>query len=577
MLERVAVAVLLSIVVSAGAGAQAPIPVSPGSQEGIVIVSGRCPTFHWAGVEGASSVDLAVFRLAEGERGAPIEKLLSLTLPGSASGWTPPMAQCLEPAGRYAWSVGTGGEWSEASFFEVSAGPTLAEIEEALALVRRAGGVAERARREERDLGGLPYPDTRQSSQPLVADPPVAHEMPELPTDTVFHSTAPGLSATPALTIDGQLHLGEDADFFRDGVAFLWTDADSTDSSGSVALGIAALRDSTGSNNTAVGHTALRANTTGSRNTAVGEDALLQNATGSDNSAFGEDALVLNADGFGNSAFGANALYLNIGGWENSALGFNALRYNSSGHGNSALGHEALHSNLSGQRNEAVGRRALESSTSGSFNTAVGTRALARMESGTGNIGIGYKAGFYVEGDASENIFIGNVGEYDDSNTMRIGTFTQHRTFIDGIRGKITGQNDAITVRVDSEGQLGTTSSSREVKQDIREIGGLSRRLLELQPVAFRYRQHVATSPETPVQFGLIAEDVAEVFPELVVYDNNNRPTSIKYHLLSSLLLNELQRQHRQLRLLILLAGTSLLVTAALRWIGPRKGRGDPA
>jgi hypothetical protein len=92
---------------------------------------------------------------------------------------------------------------------------------------------------------------------------------------------------------------------------------------------------------------------------------------------------------------------------------------------------------------------------------------------------------------------------------------------------------------------LGTVSSSREVKQDIREIGELSRRLLELRPVAFRYRQHAAVDPETPLQFGLLAEEVAEVLPELVVRDGEGRPETVKYHLLAALLLNELQREHR--------------------------------
>ena len=123
----------------------------------------------------------------------------------------------------------------------------------------------------------------------------------------------------------------------------------------------------------------------------------------------------------------------------------------------------------------------------------------------------------------------------------------QNRTFIAGIRGITTANADAINVLIDTAGQLGTVSSSREVKQDIREIGDLSRRLLELRPVAFRYRQHVATDPETPLQFGLLAEEVAEVMPELVVVDGEGRPETVKYHLLAALLLNELQRTEGEL------------------------------
>ena len=131
--------------------------------------------------------------------------------------------------------------------------------------------------------------------------------------------------------------------------------------------------------------------------------------------------------------------------------------------------------------------------------------------------------------------------EYEPSN-IRIGDM-QTKTFIAGIRGVTTDAADAISVLIDSNGQLGTVSSSRRFKEDIRDMGRESERLYSLRPVTFRYEQEFAAG-EKPIQFGLIAEEVAEVFPELVVYDDQGRPEAVKYRLLSTLLLNELKRMH---------------------------------
>ena len=136
MTMRVGV-VVLSILIGTGASAQGPTPVSPGSQVGVAVVSGRCPTFHWTTVDGAELVDLVVYRVQLEEAEGPPERVLTVTLPGTANGWTPSLGQCLEPGGRYAWSVGTGGEWSEASLFEVPAAPSVTEVEEAMAVLRR--------------------------------------------------------------------------------------------------------------------------------------------------------------------------------------------------------------------------------------------------------------------------------------------------------------------------------------------------------------------------------------------------------------------------------------------------------
>ena len=130
--------------------------------------------------------------------------------------------------------------------------------------------------------------------------------------------------------------------------------------------------------------------------------------------------------------------------------------------------------------------------------------------------------------------------------TIRVGTTSTHtRAFISGIRGVTTANANAVPVLVDSAGQLGTVSSSRRFKQDIVDMGDATSRLLELRPVRFRYKQE-QTMPdrsEVPMEYGLIAEEVAEVFPDLVVYDDEGKPFTVKYHILSSMLLNEMKEQ----------------------------------
>ena len=132
--------------------------------------------------------------------------------------------------------------------------------------------------------------------------------------------------------------------------------------------------------------------------------------------------------------------------------------------------------------------------------------------------------------------------------TIRIGTQTSgdnthhNRTFIAGISGiTVSGAG----VLVSTSGQLGVNTSTREHKQDVQDLEPFAERLLALRPVAFRYKEHATIDPSSPLEFGLIAEEVAEVLPELVLYGEDGRPLTVKYHLLSSLLLGELQDQHR--------------------------------
>lgn len=303
-------------------------------------------------------------------------------------------------------------------------------------------------------------------------------------------------------------------------------------------VGFWALHDTTtGSSNTALGTSALEDNVTGSRNTAVGRYALLANGA-DDNTAVGAGALGANSSGTSNTGLGSGALAASTTGGSNTAVGRSALTANTSGN-NSALGAYALASVSGGThgRNTAVGSTTMRYG-SGADNTAVGFEALF-FSSGDGNIAVGAGAGINLT-TGDDNIIVGHVGLAGDDGRIRIGTPAVHsETFIAGIRGVTTGNANAIPVLIDSSGQLGTASSSRDTKRDIQPLGDLTERLQDLRPVRFRYRRH---GPAGALQFGLIAEEVAEVLPELVVFDDEGRAETVKYHLLGSLLLGEVQR-----------------------------------
>ena len=309
------------------------------------------------------------------------------------------------------------------------------------------------------------------------------------------------------------------------------------------ASGYAALFSNTiGEGNTASGSLALFLNTSGSYNTASGYGALYSNTSGSGNTASGDSALLLNTTGSGNTACGGGGLASNTTGNDNTACGGSALFSNTTGKNNLAAGVHALRSNTTGSGNSACGRKALYSNTTGINNTACGNAALFYNTSGASNIALGAGAGIYLT-TGSQNIEIGNYGLPGDSATTRIGAL-QTRAFIAGIRGAVTGVANAIPVLIDSAGQLGTTFSSRRFKKDIRDMGDATARLLELRPVTFRYKQEqtLPGGQEVPPEYGLIAEEVAEIFPDLVVYDEEGQPLTVKYHLLSAILLNELKK-----------------------------------
>jgi hypothetical protein len=299
----------------------------------------------------------------------------------------------------------------------------------------------------------------------------------------------------------------------------------------------------TGLSNTALGRNTLTANTTGFSNVAVGQGAMEANTTGNFNTVVGAGALPANTTGFQNTAIGHVALAANTIGENNTALGFFALNDNTEGDANVAVGSAALAANTTGGANVALGTASLEANMTGGANVALGQGALADNTSGGLNIAIGFLAGSNLT-TGSNNIAIDHDGVAGESATTRIGD-SQTRAFIAGIRGVTTGVADGIAVLIDSTGQLGTISSSRRFKTDIHDMKDASSKILQLRPVTFHYKADI--DPSGTEQYGLIAEEVAEVMPELVAHDKSGQIESVKYHLLATLLLNEVQKQQKMI------------------------------
>lgn len=278
----------------------------------------------------------------------------------------------------------------------------------------------------------------------------------------------------------------------------------------------------------------------GNFNTFLGLNAGNFTMAGDLNSGFGRDALSANTTGSFNTATGAFALQLNTTGDDNTANGEAALNKNDSGFGNTGTGSLVLANNASGSFNTASGRLALFANETGDANTGLGANALANT-TGSNNIGIGLEGGADLT-TGSNNICIGTSGLAGESGTIRIGAGgRQSATFIAGIAGATSP--GGVAVFVTGTGKLGTVTSSRRVKEDIREIGEESDGLMRLRPVAFRYKPEI--DPTGLSQYGLIAEEVADVYPDLVVYDRDGKPETVRYHLVNALLLNEVQKQHR--------------------------------
>ena len=310
------------------------------------------------------------------------------------------------------------------------------------------------------------------------------------------------------------------------------------------AVGAGTLVMNTGNQNTATGVGALFNNINGNENTAAGAFALPNNTIGAENTALGASTLVSNTQGDSNTAVGVKALYNNTTGNSNTAVGRQALLNQIVGTGNTAMGVQASYAKTGGGFDTAIGAQALLSETTGDGNTGIGVQALSFLNTGRNNTALGYLAGAVLTtGDYNTYIGTRTFGVEGDSGTTRIGNSVFHtRAFIAGIRGVTTENNNAVPVVIDSDGQLGTISSSSRYKTDIKPIEKASESILALQPVSFRYKAHKDTTPN----FGLIAEEVARVNPDLVIYGADSKPYTVRYDAVNAMLLNEFLKEHRK-------------------------------
>jgi hypothetical protein len=302
----------------------------------------------------------------------------------------------------------------------------------------------------------------------------------------------------------------------------------------------ALLHLTTGTGNTALGWFSLDSVTTGSFNTGVGAGTLVLN-TGDQNTATGAAALLLNTTGSFNTANGTLALLSNTTGTQNTATGFVALYGNTTGNYNTANGTNALVNNTTGFQNTANGINTLHSNTTGSANTANGSNALF-SNTGNNNTALGFAAGDSLT-TGSNNIDIGNHGVAGESGIIRIGGGSQTATYIAGIAGQTVGAGGS-TCYVDNDGKLGVFLSARRYKENIQCMDDASAALFSLKPVTFRYKPEFDKSGTS--HFGLIAEEVAEVAPNLVTHDAKGQLSTVRYEAVNAMLLNEFLKEHKK-------------------------------
>jgi Chaperone of endosialidase len=260
-------------------------------------------------------------------------------------------------------------------------------------------------------------------------------------------------------------------------------------------------------------------------------------------SVFQGPNLFLHTSGSESVFLGLSAASLASRGSQDTAVGVLALSGNVTGDDNSAFGWATLVANNTGSLNTAVGAFSLANLAAGNENTAIGQQALHHTL-GSRNIGLGSFAGFNLT-SGNDNIDVGNTGVAGESNTIRIGT-AQTRAFLAGVRGVQTGMADALSVVIDSQGQLGMINSSAAAKREIRDLDDASSAVLKLRPVSFFYR-----NDEVGIrQYGLVAEEVASIFPELVQFSPSGAPETVRYQFLPPLILSELQKQSREIHAL---------------------------
>src|SRR6266567_4421283 len=238
-----------------------------------------------------------------------------------------------------------------------------------------------------------------------------------------------------------------------------------------------------------------------------------------------------------NNAVGAYALANNISGNSNTANGYAALYRNTTGDANTANGAHALLGNTTGGSNTATGAAALTNNTTGSANTANGQQAFNNNTSGSGNVALGVAAGSNATtGDSNVYIGAGMIDVAGESNACYIAS--------------IFGQTSAsgIPVLINASNKLGTTTSSKRFKEGIKPMDKASETILALKPVTFRYKKEI--DPAGTSQFGLVAEEVEKVNPDLVVRDREGKPYSVRYDQVNAMLLNEFLKEHRKVETL---------------------------
>ena len=313
---------------------------------------------------------------------------------------------------------------------------------------------------------------------------------------------------------------------------------------------------STGAGNTAIGSSAMTFNVSGSRNTGVGTFAL-NATTASDNTGIGYLSLASNTTGGGNTASGNYSLRANTLGSFNTASGMYALSHNSTGNYNSASGYLALNVNSTGIYNAAFGAAALQSSQTSNENTAMGTGALRfdttgnrnsatgftalyNNTTGSGNTAVGSGAGFALtSGSYNTYIGFGTAGRATDFFVTRIGVANPaSTTFIAGIGNSAIAGGLPVVVNA-ATGQIGFAASSERYKTDIHSLGPVSGKLAQLRPVSF----HLKTDPDSAIQYGLIAEEVDKVYPELVIRDARGNIQGVRYDELAPMLVKEMQKE----------------------------------
>jgi hypothetical protein len=335
---------------------------------------------------------------------------------------------------------------------------------------------------------------------------------------------------------NGNTAEGEDALFslttggFNTAVGYFSLRSDTTGNF-NTGVGAGTLLANTGGENTATGAGALLSNSTGAGNTANGAFALRSNTTGSFNTASGYHALLANTGGNFNTANGHQALASNTSGTGNTANGVNALVFNTTGDHNAAHGDSALYSNRTGFENTATGFQALFSNQTGIRNTAIGAHALQNNSTGDGNTALGLGAGFNITGNNNVCIGLGVVGQAGVNST----------TWIRNVYG--SGAS-ARQVYVNSDDKVGTLASSRRFKEEIKPMDKASEVLFALKPVSFRYKKEFDAG-RAPM-FGLIAEDVEQVDPDLVSRNEKGEVETVRYEQINAMLLNEFLKEHRK-------------------------------